>query len=308
MKPILERLLNLLAFLLTAERPVPAEEIRMTVAGYEQDSDEAFRRMFERDKDLLRQMGVPLELRPTDAWEVEFGYVVPPERYELPDPALTDEERAALWLAAQVVRLGGQQSAPEAIFKLGGVGMVTGGEPLAADLGMTPDDLATVFQAVAERRHLEFGYRGRPRVLHPYGMVHQRGHWYMVGTEQGAGEVRAFRIDRASELGLGGRPGAFERPPGFRAGDALARAPWEAGEDDVQATVRFSPEVAWWARRQLSDGAEVKEEESGALEAKLTVANQDAFIGWVLGFEDGAEVLDPPELRRLVVERVRGRG
>ena len=69
MKRVIERLLNLLAFLLTAGRPVSADEIRMTVAGYDQDNDEAFRRMFERDKDLLRNMGIPLELAPTDAWE-----------------------------------------------------------------------------------------------------------------------------------------------------------------------------------------------------------------------------------------------
>ena len=88
MKNVLERLLNLLACLLTADRPVPAEEIRYTVAGYEGKSDDAFHRMFERDKDLLREMGVPLELRPTDVWEVEFGYVLPPEEYQLDDPGL----------------------------------------------------------------------------------------------------------------------------------------------------------------------------------------------------------------------------
>ena len=57
MKNVLERLLNLLACLLTAGRPVTADEIRHTVAGYEDKSDEAFHRMFERDKDLLREMG-----------------------------------------------------------------------------------------------------------------------------------------------------------------------------------------------------------------------------------------------------------
>ena len=108
MKNVLERLLNLLACLLTAERPVPAEEIRYTVAGYENKTDEAFHRMFERDKDLLREMGIPLELQPTDVWEVEFGYVLPPDEYQLEDPGLTDEERTALWLAVQIVRLGGQ--------------------------------------------------------------------------------------------------------------------------------------------------------------------------------------------------------
>ena len=59
---VIERILNLLAFLLTAGRPVTAEEIRTTVAGYDQAADGAFHRMFERDKDLLRGLGIPLEL------------------------------------------------------------------------------------------------------------------------------------------------------------------------------------------------------------------------------------------------------
>ncbi len=62
MQRVIERLLNLLAFLLDAGRPVTADEIRHTVAGYGQEGDEAFRRTFERDKDLLRHLGVPLRL------------------------------------------------------------------------------------------------------------------------------------------------------------------------------------------------------------------------------------------------------
>ena len=148
MQRVLERLLNLLAFLLTVEHPVTADEIRHTVAGYDQETDEAFRRTFERDKDLLRSLGIPLRMQATDAWEVEHGYVVPRDEYALGDPGLTDEERTALWLAAQAVRLGGSGPGPAAIFKLGGASMAAAGDPLAAHLGPDPDLLATLFGAV----------------------------------------------------------------------------------------------------------------------------------------------------------------
>lgn len=302
MKRVIERLLNLLAFLLTTGRPVSADEIRMTVAGYDQENDEAFRRMFERDKDLLRNMGIPLELRPTDVWEVEFGYVVPRDRYELPDPGLTDEERAALWLSAQVVRLGGQPSGPEALLKLGGGAMSGAGEPLAADLGRSADSLALVFQAVTERQVLKFEYRGRVRRVHPYGLLHQRGHWYLVGTE--GAEVRAFRMDRGSGFSAEGSAGAFERPAGFRLREAVPALPWQAGEEDLEAVVRFDPEVAWWARRQLADPA--LEQADGGLEAKIHVANPAAFVGWMLAFEDHAEIISPEVLRSQLLDLVRG--
>ena len=92
MQRVIERILNLLAFLLTVDRPVTADEIRHTVAGYDRDSDAAFHRTFERDKELLRNLGIPIEREATDVFEVEFGYVVDDRRYALEDPGLTDEE------------------------------------------------------------------------------------------------------------------------------------------------------------------------------------------------------------------------
>ena len=307
MRKVIERLLNLLAFLLTTDRPVSADEIRMTVAGYDQSSDEAFRRMFERDKDLIRQMGIPLEWKATDAWEVEFGYVIPSEQYEMRDPDLTDEERTALWLASQVVRVGGQPSGPEALLKLGGAPMPGGGEPLAADLGLAADLLGTIFSAVSDRRELRFFYRGRPRRLHPYGMLHQRGHWYVTGSEQTVdGEMRMFRVDRAEAFQLGEDSGVFERPEGFSTRDALPEVPWEAGREDITARVRFDPEVAWWAERQLPRTAEVIHENDGSIVADVAVANPDAFIGWVLAFDATAEIVSPEGLRSQLIDRVTG--
>ena len=249
MHKVIERILNLLAFLLTAGRPVTAEEIRTTVAGYDQPSDDAFHRMFERDKDLLRRLGIPLDLEPTDGWQVEHGYKVDPAAYALPDPGLTDDERAALWLAAEVVRVGGQVAAPDALFKLGGAPVTASGEPLAASLTEGSDDLGTVFLALAERRHLRFRYRDKPRIVAPYGLVHRRGHWYLVAAEEEA--VKVFRMDKALGVEADEQTEAFTRPEGFRAADAIPETPWEAGGEDLTAHVRFDPEMAWWAKRQV---------------------------------------------------------
>lgn len=299
---VIERILNLLAFLLTAGRPVPADEIRNTVAGYDQPSDEAFHRMFERDKDLLRRLGIPLELAPTDGWQVEHGYLVDPDAYALPDPGLTDEERTALLLAAEVVRLGGQVSPAEAVFKLGGTPLTVSGEPLAASLDEGSTHLGTVFLALAEHRFVHFDYRGRARNVAPYGLVHRRGHWYLVGEE--AGTVKVFRMDRVGSMEPGAEPNAFTRPTGFRAADAIPETPWEAGAEDIEAKVRFDAAIAWWARRQIGGRGSLVELPDGSIEAGVKVANPEAFLGWLLSFDDAAELLDPPELRAALLARV----
>lgn len=298
MRAVIERLLNLLAFLLTTSRPVTADEIRHRVAGYDGPSDEAFRRMFERDKDLLRRIGIPLELSDGNGWGIESGYVIDPETYRLADPGLTDEERAALALASRVVRLGGGPAAPDALLKLGGVGPGGGSEPLGADLGPAAELLGDLFSAVSERRRIEFDYRERRRTVEPYGLAHRRGHWYLVGgTDSG---VRVYRVDRMSGLEVSDEPDAFTRPAGFDLRGELDAHPWEAGSDElVVATVEFSSDMAWWAARTLK-----VDHDGGPLTVELPVANVDAFIGWILSFDEAAEVKGPPELRRQVVERV----
>lgn len=304
MQRVIERILNLLAFLLTAGRPVTAEEIRRTVAGYGQEGDEAFRRTFERDKDLLRSLGIPLRLAFTDRWEVEQGYLVTRDEYALADPGLTDEERAALWLAAQVVRVGGLSSEPAALFKLGGAPPAGAGEPVGADLGAAPADLPLLFSAVTEAREIAFTYLGKARRVRPYGLVHRSGHWYLVGPPAGEEEVRTFRVDRLAGLRLGRRKQAFVRPAGFRATEAVPATPWEAGDGVLEVRVRFAPAMAWWAERQLGANVAVEREADGSLVARLRVASVPAFLGWVIGFEDGAEVLEPPEVRRRLLEHV----
>ena len=298
-RSVIERLLNLLAFLLTTSRPVTSEEIRHRVAGYGGSTDQAFRRMFERDKDLLRRIGIPLELSEGSGWGIESGYVIDPDSYRLPDPGLTDEERAALALAARVVRLGGGQAAPDALLKLGGGGPGGGSEPLGADLGPSAGVLGDLFSAVSERRTVTFDYRDRPRSVQPYGLAHRRGHWYLVGgTDEG---VRVYRVDRIADLQVGDSDNAFTRPDGFDLRREIDAHPWEAGPDEmVVATVEFAADMAWWAARTLK-----VEHDGGALTVDLPVANIDAFIGWILSFDDSAEVKAPAELRQMVVDRVK---
>lgn len=297
MQNVIERVLNVLIYLLESPRPVTANDIRQTVPGYSSESDEAFHRMFERDKDVLRGLGIPLELVALDAWEVDFGYSVDPEKYAIADPGLSNEEKAALSLAARMVRLGGSFAGLDGLHKLGGIERGSGFEAFGADLGDGADTLGKLFEAVAQRSSITFTYRDNERSLNPYGVAYRRGHWYLMGAK--GDEERVYRVDRITELTLGAA-GAFNRPKDFSPRDLLHAQPWEAGVDEeVEATVRFDPDVAWWASRTLG-----VDHEEGPLDASIPVTNQDAFIGWILSFGPNAEVLAPADLRQAILERV----
>ncbi len=301
MQNVVERVLNLLIYLLESPRPVTAEDVRRTVQGYGDQSDEAFHRMFERDKDVLRKLGVPLKRMPLDAWEVDFGYVVDPDEYALEDPGLTQEEKVALSLAARMVRLGGSHLGIDALLKLGGVERGGGLEPIGADLGASADTLGELFGAVTERRRVVFDYRDTRRSVDPYGIAHRRGHWYLVGATPD-GE-RVYRVDRMERLEAAEEAGTFDRPRRFDIRKVMDLHPWEAGtEDRVEALVRFDPDVAWWAARTLGLPEPGVGEE---LVAEVPFVNTDAFLGWVLSFGNSVEIVEPAEMRQEVVERVR---
>lgn len=299
MQNVVERVLNLLIYLLESPVPVTSNDVRNTVHGYADQTDEAFHRMFERDKQVLRRLGVPIKLEALDAWEIEEGYTVDPDEYAIPDPGLTDEERVALSVAARMVRLGGSEAGVSAIIKLGGIEQGAGIEPLAADLGHGADTLGELFGAISDRREIRFTYRGHERLVEPYGIAHRRGHWYLVGMSPD-GE-RMYRVDRIEKLTVGEEDGAFTKPEDFDVRAAVDAHPWETGLDPtMEAKVRFDAEMAWWAARSLG-----LDEPSGELTATVSVSNRDAFIGWLLSFGTSAEVLEPAELREAIADRVR---
>lgn len=299
----LERLLNLTAALLTTRRPLAAAELAERVPGYPEDKT-AFRRAFERDKEVLRGMGIPLDVSPVPGVDPPVdGYRIAPEQYALRDPGLEPDEVSALHLATVAVRVDGL-AGTEALWKLGGAPGDHGAVPVA-QLPATPE-LAPLFRAVAERAPATFGYRGERRALDPHRLTFARGRWYVEGHDHDRGELRQFRLDRIEGDIDVGEAGSFERPV---AGRALQAHPWEIGgeEEPLRATVRIDADQAAWARRDLGEQAVVATRPDGAIDVVVEVRNRDAFRSWVIGFLEHAEVREPEILREDLIQWLRER-
>jgi proteasome accessory factor B len=289
----LDRLLNLTAALLDARVPMTAEEIRTRVPGYSQDSDEAFHRAFERDKDDLRELGIPVETVSVGHHEQpRAAYTIERDRYELPDPGFEVDELAAIQLAATAVqglrKLGGLQSTDGAATR------PTGGAPLGAV--PTPDGLLELFVAVLERRQVTFDY-GRPpvvRTVQPHRLQFERGRWYLTGHDVDRDAHRSFRLDRIVGPIHSGDRDAFAPPQDV---PAVRLRPWELGEGEpVIATVALDAV----ARSVLNEdpGLHVAQRhDDGSVEIELTVRNPEALRNFVLTLLDRGELLGPADLR-----------
>jgi proteasome accessory factor B len=291
----LERLLNLTALLLDARRPLSAAEIQEQLEY--PDDKTAFRRAFERDKEELRSMGIPVRLEkvPGVLPEVD-GYRIPREEYALRDPGLTTEELAALHLAASAVQVEGLP-ATEGLLKLGGL-VTEGARDLGVHVAPLPADpnLARLFGAVASRSSVRLRYRDEERTVDPYRLEFQRGRWYLTGYDHLRDEERNYRLDRIDgDVELLDET-AFEPPSTAVPGQA--RGTWELGaEEPVRARLRIDGPQASWAVQHVGPDRVVEEGADGSVVVELPVTNRAAFRSFVLSFLEHAEILDPQELR-----------
>src|SRR5947207_9703573 len=293
----LERLINLIAALLEAERPLTADELHQRLPGYPED-EAAFRRAFERDKDALREMGVPLVLEPVDPSHPNVeGYRIPKDEYYLQDPGLLPDELAALHLAASAVQLEGARGM-EALWKLGGWVAEGGPPPATAELPGAAH-LGAAFAAISRRRPVEFSYRGEERRVDPWRLAFRNGHWYMAGRDHVRDGERMFRLDRLdSPIAVDEHAPSFERP----ALGAMVTSPWEMGDESpVAARLLVDADHAAWALGQLGPERVLERRPDGAIVLDVNVTNRSAFRSFVLGFLDHAEVLAPTELRQELV-------
>jgi proteasome accessory factor B len=294
----LERLINLVAALRAAGRPLTRDELQERVPGYP-DGDDAARRAFERDKDALRNMGIPITVEPSerDNPEAPEGYRIKAEQYELPDPGLDADELAALHLAVSAVRVEGGD-ATAAIWKLGGA--ASNGQAGGPDVALAGSEhLPLLFAAVSERRPITFSYKGEQRTVDPWRLAFRGGRWYLTGRDHSRDDERQFRLDRLTQPQPAGDAGAFERPADVA---GTPPPPWAMGEEDAAvARVLVDPDQAVWAEGFFGPRAVAERRADGSIVFELTVTNRDAFRSMVLGFLDHAEVLAPPELRAELV-------
>lgn len=311
--------MNLVICLLATRQFVTADKIRSSVAGYQDSaSDEAFSRMFERDKSELRDLGVPLETGPAPGYGSGEGYRIRPDAYALPEIDLTSEESAAVAIALRLLESPELTSAAQsAVLKLRAAGVAVDQESAstlftalpARSRGSEPA-LEAVLSAIEAGRAIRFEHRPAPnavfmtRTLEPWGVVTHDGRWYLVGHDVDRDAPRTFRVSRIAEpVTAIGPAGAVRKPAGVDLREIVRRAVGPAGVTGT-ATVWVRDDRAQGLRRL---GTEVRRESiagrAGAV-LDVPVRSWGWLAGLIAGFGADAVVLEPEELRAEVVARL----
>ena len=312
-----ERLLGLVVCLLSTSRYLTADQIRQAVPGYP-EQDELFKRMFERDKEDLRDLGVPLETGLNHPFDDDPGYRIRQQAYELPELRLEADEAAVLGLAARVwqrAELAG--AAAGALLKLRAAGMDAADEqpaPQAIEprLGTPEPAFGPLWEAVRDHRPVTFSHRaaGRSepqrRELEPWGVVNRHGRWYVAGWDRGRDATRVFRLGRiAGAVKFCGPPGSVTVPDGTDVRE-LVRDWDSAPAREHTAVLRVRSGTGVGLRQHA---VSVRADETGAPGWDLVTtrfADVGSFADYAARFGPDAVILDPPDLREAVIARLKG--
>jgi proteasome accessory factor B len=310
-----ERLLNLVIMLLVSRNYVTKERIRDVIEGYQGSEDEAFEKMFERDKAELRALGIPLELGFVDKFfEDEQGYRIARDAFELPDLDLEPDEVAVLGLAARVWQHAGLASVTsDALVKLRAAGYDVDRDALdVLQPTVAADEPAfdAMWAMTISRTPVRFYYR-RPsdpeptlRHLEPWGVVTSKERWYVIGHDRDREQVRMFRLSRIEgNVVADGKPGSFSVPEGT---DIRALTTGLTPErPTMKATVLARKGSAVFLRRRalsVTEDVAGPDTDTPWDRLEVTTYSHHELAADVLSHLGDVVAVDPPELRAMVVD------
>ena len=317
-----ERMINLVIALLSTRNYIPAERIRRVVAGYaDSPSDEAFSRMFERDKNELRDLGIPLETGRVSRLDSTEGYRINREAYALPDIELTADEAAAVAVAVQLWQSPELITATQgALMKLRAAGVdvdaadssvsITSGAALPGIRG-SESILGILLSAIDSGQVVRFPHRSSRtepftmRTVEPWGVVTYHGRWYLVGRDRDRDAVRTFRLSRiGDDVEAFGPPGAVSKPDDVDLRQVVARVVGEA-PTGVAARVWIAAGRATALRRAGTVVEPMRLGDRDGEVVSIDIGSLDRSAREIAGYGADAIVLEPDALRDDVLTRLR---
>ena len=298
-----ERLVNLTIALLATKRYLTKSEIFRTVEGYE-GSPEAMERMFERDKDDLRSLGITIELGTFDPiFEDEAGYRITPSSYQLNLGELDGTDIALLSLAATAWSGAAlERESTSALIKLSSMGIDSDSEALSLltpQVSGTDQNFVLLTDAIVRRSEIEFEYLSadlskQVRTIAPYSMRGESGSWYLVGLDRAKDSVRTFRLDRiVSEVIVSKKSNTFDIP------DQLSDGIQDEAQELALLRIRKNRGHQF---RSLATVVETGEEWD---EIRLPIVDSSWLLRSILWHRDDVVAVEPAALRDQVVESLK---
>lgn len=296
-----ERLINLTLALLATKRYLSKSEIFTTVSGYS-GSSETMERMFERDKDELRSLGVEIQVRAMDPlFEDEQGYLIPSERFQVKPNQFDRTELLLLTMATNLWHESALKlDSAAALFKIQSLS-----GPFEANDLKTPifkdtrDSLNISFIMDSIQRHiaLKFAYKGGVRIVEPYGLYTSDGFWYLVAREN---EIyKSYKLLRIEgEITQMEKNDLLTRDESFSLSDFIEH---QQGQIQELATIRIRKQQGLALRNKYS----VKEIDDEWDEMIIPYTFEQDIIQSLLWFGSDVYVVAPDSIKAAIINQLK---
>jgi proteasome accessory factor B len=333
----LQRWTDLIAALLAHTFPITFEDLAREVpayaAGLDPEHKDSVKRTFERDKDELKDFGVPIEVIAIDEGE-NTGYALKAKRFYLPylslsgaeEPATPkpsgyralptvsfdpDELHSLAQASQRLEQLGDPLLADHArsargkfLFDLSAFQLpATDVHVLGADDGTTAETFELLTGALRNRKTVTFRYSApssdatTERRVDTYGLFFIYAHWYLAAFDRTRDGIRNFRLSRMSDVKVNKKQPQthdYTVPPEFRLRDhAQSRAAWDLGDAEQQTAEVRFTGASGAVQAAMRDGEGV----NGSSDVRrFAVRRNDVFALWLMSFAGEAVPLSPPAL------------
>ena len=297
-----ERLINLTLALLSSKRYLTKSEIFNNVAGYS-GSPETMERMFERDKDELRNLGIRIEVRALDPlFEDDQGYLIDSDTFQINPNDFSQEEIFLLTMAANLWHGSAlQKDSKAALLKIQSLDGLVATNTVASPVIEDNEDskkLLLIFDAVERFITLEFEYKGTIRQVKPYGIYTRRGFWYLAAQENDV--VKSFKVVRiGQQIRATSKAQAFDKPSEFKLSAFL---------EDINSPTTSKAEVRIRKNQALALRKRHKVEEVDSEWDKLFIDYifEEDLIESLLWYGSSLVVISPMSIRDQIINRAKG--
>ena len=181
MKNVLKRCISLLTLFNDQSNQISTEYIRDNISSYRHLSDSAFKRSFERDKVLLREMGYNLDYI-NDKWSIDEGY-------SLSGTLIIDDIK-------------NNQNIDFKKF-LNTYHIIKNYLSLKNKNTNNIENISKLNEAIKDKKRVSFNYLNKIRKVYPMGIKYFNNSWYL-GAEDNK-KLKTYNLNKINDLKIGNK-------------------------------------------------------------------------------------------------------
>ena len=260
MKNVLRRAIELLN-LLSDNENITTENIKDSISDYRDLNQQAFRRSFERDKNLLRSFGYLIQYE-NDKWSYDKGYSL--SGYSIYESIIKSDKISSeklintyLYLKKYLSHGNYDNDKSEIISK--------------------------ILQSINEKRRVGFDYLDKYRKVKPQGLKYFDNKWYLAGEENGL--LKTFNLDQIHNLKIGNKTDLFQIE------NKNFPFSWDDEKYSIQATIKIKKDLYDVNKNIFSHNQTQLEIKDEFLYFNVSTNDSYGFIKFLLLLDDEIEII-----------------